>query len=197
MKEKILKAIYLTYAHIKELYEDANFLLENDKKERAYTFYHFSFEEGGRFFILLKCLYGYFLGEIQSNELNYKRLKEEGYERHIKKLEESTLKMFISPLMSSGLDKFDEIEDRYNDIREKTTTLNDKKNESIYICYNNNEFKKPNDNISYADLKYIKELAEMQILNIEELLPRLPKQNENLKEYRDHIIKQKNERNRK
>ena len=52
VEEKYLRAMYLTYEHSVELFNDAELLRQNEKKERAYTFYHFSFEEAGRFFIL-------------------------------------------------------------------------------------------------------------------------------------------------
>lgn len=100
-QEKILKAIYDTYEHSKELYDDAEFLFNNGKKQRAYTFYHFSFEESGRFFLLSKVLFRYLKGEIEAKDLNYKLLKGLGYEKHIEKLEEATLKMVAFPLYTA------------------------------------------------------------------------------------------------
>lgn len=184
MDKKILKAMYLTYNHVKELYEDANFLLSNGRKERAYTFYHFAFEEAGRFFILFRCLGKYLKGEMTKEELNYKTLKEEGYEHHIKKLNESVLKMFIPLVREITDEELIKLEDLYNSLVSEIPKLNKKKNESIYISFIENDFKSPSQNITNEDLGYIKDLAEIQIISIGKMLPIMPQKNEDLEEYK-------------
>ncbi|MBS9773779.1 MAG: AbiV family abortive infection protein [Tenacibaculum sp.] len=173
MKEKILKAIYDTYNHSKELFDDADFLLQAGKKERAYTFFHFSFEESGRFFILLKVLFEYLQGNIEAKNLNYKYIKTNGYENHIKKLEEATLKMMIIPVWNAIMNGDKEAEkfilNFYKSLKSNIDKYNDNKNHSIYLSYINNDFKLPKDLITDDDLHEIKELAEIQIINLEKL----------------------------
>lgn len=195
VEEKYLRAMYLTYEHSVELFNDAELLRQNEKKERAYTFYHFSFEEAGRFFILGKIFFEYILGEITAKELNFKYLKDKGYENHIQKLEVSTLKMFITPFLNvKSAEEEDVLSEIYNDIVKNISKLNDNKNKSIYIHFEENNFKSPKDLITDDDLEYIRSLAELQLMNIKELLILLPKIDDNLTEYKRKILQQKKER---
>ena len=195
VKEKYLRAIYLTNEHSKELFNDAEFLYENNKKERAYTFYHFSFEEAGRLFILARAFYNCILGEIREKELNYKYLKGEGYEEHIQKLKESTLKMFIIPFLNVKSEEEGKVlSDFYNNMKDDVFTLNSNKNKSIYIHFEGNDFKSPKDLITNDDLEYIRSLAELQLMNVENLLNSFPKIGDNLDEYKRKVLQQKKER---
>jgi AbiV family abortive infection protein len=54
MLKKIYDAIFITYENIIDLHECADLLYNQGKTNRSYTLYHFSFEEGGRFFYYLK-----------------------------------------------------------------------------------------------------------------------------------------------
>ena len=195
VEEKFLRAMYLTYNHSVELFNDAEFFYENEKKERAYTFYHFSFEEAGRFFILGKMFFEYILGEITAKELNFKYLKGKGYENHIQKLEVSTLKMFITPFLNvKSAEEEKVLIETYCDIIANISKLNDNKNKSIYIHFEGNNFKSPKELITNNDLEYIRSLAELQLMNIKKLLNSLPKIGDDLNEYKRKILQQKKER---
>lgn len=198
MDKKILEAISLTYEHSKELFEDAEFLYKHQKPERAYTFYHFSFEESGRLFILLKSLFNYLKGEIPLSKLNSKLLRKAGYDDHIKKLEESSLKLVSFPIYNSILQNNKENEknliDFYNNLLENIPKLNNNKNRSIYLCFENNHFKKPSDNITEDDIYYIRTIAETQLINIEKNVLNFINRDSNLKEMRKEIIKKLEER---
>lgn len=195
VEEKFLRAMYLTYDHSVELFNDAEFLYQNGKKERAYTFYHFSFEEAGRFFILGEAFFKYISGEITAKELNFKYLKDKGYENHIQKLKASTLKMFIIPSLNvKSEEEKDVLLKIYDDMIDKIPKLNNNKNKSIYIHFEGNNFKSPKELITNDDLEYIRSLAELQLTNIKELLDYLPKIGDDLNEYKRKILQQKKER---
>ena len=195
VEEKYLRAMYLTYEHSVELFNDAELLRQNEKKERAYTFYHFSFEEAGRFFILGEAFFNCILGEIPAKNLNSKYLKDKGYENHIQKLEVSTLKMFINPFFNMNLsEEKDVLLKIYDDMKANISKLNDNKNKSIYIHFEKNNFKSPKDLITNDDLEYIRSLAELQLMNIKKLLILLPKIDDDLTEYKRKILQQKKER---
>jgi len=177
MLEKIYNAIFLTYENASELYEDAEILYKNGKIKRSYTFYHFSFEEGGRFFLLAKTLFRFLLKEIGITELNYGYLKSIGFEHHIKKLDESILKIFASTVYNSILENNTEFTEKltqmYEDLKTRVNEFNNLKNRSIYISYIDNNFVKPTDSISIENVEDIKQLADIQLINANQLLERL------------------------
>ena len=195
VEEKFLRAMYLTYEHSVELFNDAELLRQNEKKERAYTFYHFSFEEAGRFFILGEAFFNCILGEIPAKNLNSKYLKDKGYENHIQKLEVSTLKMFITTFLNmKSAEEEKVLLEIYDDMKANISKLNDNKNKSIYIHFEENNFKSPKDLITNDDLGYIRSLAELQLMNIKERLILLPKIDDDLTEYKRKILQQKKKR---
>ena len=195
VEEKFLRAMYLTYEHSVELFNDAELLRQNKKKDRAYTFYHFSFEEAGRFFILGEAFFNCILGEIPAKNLNSKYLKDKGYENHIQKLEVSTLKMFITPFLNmKSAEEEKVLLEIYDDMKANISKLNDNKNKSIYIHFEENNFKSPKDLITNDDLGYIRSLAELQLMNIKERLILLPKIDDDLTEYKRKILQQKKKR---
>lgn len=195
VEEKFLRAMYLTYDHSVELFNDAELLNKNRKKERAYTFYHFSFEEAGRFFILGEAFFKYISGEITAKELNFKYLKDKGYENHTQKLKASTLKMFIIPFLNVKSEEEEKVLlETYYDMIDKIPKLNNNKNKSIYIHFEENDFKSPKDLITNDDLEYICFLAKLQLTNIKKLLSSLPKIGDDLNEYKRKFSQQKKER---
>lgn len=177
MLEKIYNALFLTYENASELYEDAEILHNNDKPKRSYTFYHFSFEEGGRFFLLLKVLLKSLQNEIQPSDLNYGYLKSIGFEHHIKKLDESVLKLFAKSVYNSVLQDDTEQTKKltilYEELKGRITEFNNLKNRSIYISHIDNKFIKPMDSISLENVKYMKELAEIQLINANQILEQI------------------------
>jgi len=180
MFEKIYNAIFLTYENASELYEDAEILYKNGKTKRSYTFYHFSFEEGGRFFLLAKTLFRFLLKEIEITELNYGYLKSIGFEHHIKKLDESVLKMFTSSVYNSTLENntefIEKLTEMYEDLKGRVNEFNNLKNRSIYISYIDNNFVKPTDSISIDNVEDMKQLADIQLINAKQLLEQIKKE---------------------
>jgi AbiV family abortive infection protein len=180
MLEKIFNAIFLTYENASELYEDAEVLYKNGKTKRSYTFYHFSFEEGGRFFLLAKTLFRFLMKEIETTELNYGYLKSIGFEHHIKKLDESVLKMFASSVYNSAFENNTELTEKltemYEDLKGRVNEFNNLKNRSIYISHIDNNFVKPTDSISIDNVEDMKQLADIQLINAKQLLERIKKE---------------------
>ncbi|WP_170164549.1 AbiV family abortive infection protein [Sinomicrobium pectinilyticum] len=180
MLEKIYKAMFLTFENATELYEDAEILYKNGKIKRSYTFYHFSFEEGGRFFLLVKVFFKSLLNEIKPFELNYGYLKKNGFEQHIKKLDESVLKLFATQVYTSVLqnntEQTEKLTEMYEELKGRISEFNNLKNRSIYISYIENEFTKPSNSITLENVDYMKELAGIQLINIKQILQRIEKE---------------------
>ncbi|MCD8413674.1 AbiV family abortive infection protein [Tenacibaculum finnmarkense] len=180
MLEKIYNAIFLTYENASELYEDAEILYKNGKTKRSYTFYHFSFEEGGRFFMLAKVLFQYLMKDIEKKDLNYKYLKSLGFEQHIKKLDESVFKMFAESTYNSVLDNNTELTQKltkmHDNLKGRVNEFNNLKNRSIYLSHINNDFVKPIDSISTDNVEDMKQLADIQLINAKKMVERLRKE---------------------
>ena len=180
MLEKIYNALFQTYENASELYEDADILYRNGKTKRSYTFYHFSFEEGGRFFLLAKVLFKSLMKEIKTSDLNYGYLKSIGFEHHIKKLDESILKLFAQSVYDSELKSDSEQTEQfikmYEDLKSRISEFNNLKNRSIYISHINNNFVKPTDSITTENVEYMKLLSEIQLINAGKILERIKKE---------------------
>ncbi len=170
MLKKIYDAIFITYENIIDLHECADLLYNQGKINRSYTLYHFSFEEGGRLFLLLKVLFKYLKGDIESKELNYGYLKKLGFEKHLSKLDESVLKMFVMPIFNSAknddMEQMEYLVNFYNEIISNINKLDNFKNKSIYVCFDNNNFVDTYKSITLEDVLYIKDLSEIQKINI-------------------------------
>ena len=146
MKNKLYEALIKTHKNAIQLYEDAVLLEKNKRPQRAFTLYHISFEEAGRFSLIIKNLFKYFLGEIKAMDLNYGNLKKQGYENHIEKLNESFLYMFKLPVFNTVANDngdADSLLKTYNQLLEDIPELNNLKNNSLYITFENNSFKSP------------------------------------------------------
>jgi len=180
MLEKIYNALFQTYENASELYEDAEILYRNGKTKRSYTFYHFSFEEGGRFFLLAKVLFKSLMKEIGTADLNYGYLKSIGFENHIKKLDESVLKLFAQPVYDSVLkndtEQTEQLTEMYEDLKSRISEFNNLKNRSIYITHIDNNFVKPTESITIENVEYMKQLSEIQLINAKQLIERIKKE---------------------
>lgn len=173
MKNKFSDALLITYNNAVQLYEDATLLEKNNRLARAFTLYHISFEEAGRFSLIIKNLFKYFLGEIKANELNYGNLKKQGYENHIKKLNESLLYMFKLPIFNTVVNEKgepDALLKIYEQFSEDIPKLNKLKNDSLYITFENNSFKSPSDLIDEDSIFKAKIFAEIQIDTMKKFL---------------------------
>lgn len=173
MKNKFSDALLITYNNAIQLYEDATLLEKNNRLSRAFTLYHISFEEAGRFSLIIKNLFKYFFGEIKSNELNYWNLKKQGYENHIEKLNESLLYMFKLPIFNSMVNENGETDallKLHEQFSEDIPKLNKLKNKSLYITFENNSFKSPLDFIDEDCVFKAKIFAEIQIDTMKKFL---------------------------
>lgn len=97
-------------------------------------------------------------------------LEEIRFEKHLSKLDESVLKMFAIPIFNS--EKNDNIEQMkylvnfYNEIISNINKLDNFKHKSIYVCFDNNNFVETYKLITLEDVLYIKDLSEIQKINI-------------------------------
>lgn len=173
MKNKFSDALLITYNNAVQLYEDATLLEKNNRLSRAFTLYHISFEEAGRFSLIVKNLFKYFLGEIKANELNYGNLKKQGYENHIEKLNESLLYMFKLPIFNTVVNENgapDDLLKIHEQFSEDIPKLNKLKNDSLYITFENNSFNSPSDLIDEDSIFKAKTFAEIQIDTMKKFL---------------------------
>jgi len=129
---------------------------------------------------LAKTLFRFLLKEVEITELNYGYLKSIGFEHHIKKLDESVLKMFASSVYNSTLQNNTEFTEKltemYEGVKGRVNEFNNLKNRSIYISYIDNNFVKPTDSISIDNVEEMKLLADIQLINAERLLERIRKE---------------------
>lgn len=192
MLKKIYDAIFITYENIIDLHECADLLYNQGKINRSYTLYHFSFEEGGRLFLLLKVFFKYLKGDLVSKELNYGYLKKLGFEKHTSKLDESVLKMFAIPIFNSAKNdntqETEYLERLYNEIASNTKKMDNLKNKSIYVCFENNNFINTYRSITIEDVLYIKDLSEIQKINIKNHIEMI-KNNGSFEDLKKHFNK--------
>ncbi len=103
--------------------------------------------------------------------------------------------MFITPFLNmKSAEEEKVLLEIYDDMKANISKLNDNKNKSIYIHFEENNFKSPKDLITNDDLGYIRSLAELQLMNIKERLILLPKIDDDLTEYKRKILQQKKKR---
>lgn len=182
MKKRIIEAIYLTIENAKGLYEEAEILKEHNKCGRAYSLYHLAFEECGRFQLLHSFFLEYITGEIQLKDLNYKKLKELGYERHDLKITKNFIGLFTNALINlynqtknQSIESFEvnskesiqKLLEELENLQQQETELNRLKNVGLYVSFKDNEFHLPDNTITLSQLMNIEKLARISILVIE------------------------------
>ncbi len=104
-------------------------------------------------------------------------MKKISFEDHISKLDESILKMFAIPIINSAknddIEQLEYLENFYNEISPNINKLNSFKNKSIYVCFENNNFIDTYRSITLEDVLYIKDLSEIQQINITNFIKRI------------------------
>ncbi|SEC66169.1 abortive infection protein, AbiV family [Tenacibaculum sp. MAR_2009_124] len=185
MLNRIIDAIYFTFENSKSLFEDASILKENKKFGRAYTLFHLSFEESGRFYILYNLFISYLRGKIKAKDLNYGKLKKLGYEDHITKLNESyqgmkdisTILLMVLRDQTENEELKKEIEKDINDLGKlieqfeiPTSELNELKNVGLYVTFKNNQFRLPDKTITVNQFIQIEKLATLSLSFLEKVM---------------------------
>ncbi|MDH4471511.1 MAG: AbiV family abortive infection protein [Fluviicola sp.] len=169
--EKTYNAIFQSLQNAKDLYEDGKILDLHGRLPRAYTLYHFSFEETGRAFILSSLFLDYILKELDYRDFIPKRLNERGYIDHQKKLNNATFEFSkfaaYASILGNRNDLIDKIQKLYDGF--EIGKMDENKNKSIYLSFSKNEFLIPSDGLSEDDLNEMKILAEIN-LNFVELV---------------------------
>jgi AbiV family abortive infection protein len=164
-EEKIFYALRPSFQNAKDLFEEAELLNNSNRPTRAYTLYHFSFEETGRCFILLNLFIESALGKINPKDVNFKTLKSRGYQDHIKKLKKSTLEFsklstYIA-ILGNRPDILESVEKLYEKFDVNKMNIN--KNSSIYLSFKDDNFKMPTKCISQDDHLQMKNIAEINL----------------------------------
>lgn len=182
MKKRIIEAIYLSLENAKGLYEEAEILKEHNKCGRAYTLYHLAFEECGRFHLLHCFFLEYATGEIQLKDLNYKKLKELGYERHDLKITKNFHGLFANAFINlykqtenQSIESFEvnskesiqKLLEVLENLQQRETELNRLKNAGLYVSFKDNKFHLPDNTITLSQFINIEKLARISIMAVE------------------------------
>lgn len=177
MEKEFINGIYLSYQNAKDLYEEAQILENHQKAGRSYCLYHLSLEECGRFHLIYNCFIEYIQGEITAKEFNYRTLKKRGYEDHQLKIKENfdgiykTTYTILAITNSNKLEQeIEQITKAYEATIEIKDELNELKNKSLYITYENNKFRLPDNLIMTSDYIRIKKLTSLSLKAIERVL---------------------------
>lgn len=169
MVKKIYFGAFKCYENALELFDEGQLLFDNGKLARSYTLFHFSFEELGRFYMMMKLVMECLLGKIQPKDVNFKALKEMGYTDHTKKLDKSVFQLIAMSMYSASLggrsDLINQMEKLYEELILETGNYDDDKNRSIYLNFQDNEFVKPIENITETTVEKMKQLSEIALLN--------------------------------
>lgn len=180
MVKKIRLGIDLSLKNALSLFDDGELLYANKRIPRAYTMFHFSLEEVGRFHMLLGIYLGVLTGRIKKSDANFRLLKSKGYENHLIKLEKSlSFSLAISKELikkTGGNIKINEAEYLYEKMKNKIKDFNIMKNKSLYVNFQNNSFVLPEDNVSTTRVEEIKDLAEIGIVLSKNVLNALEKE---------------------
>lgn len=185
MEKEFINGIYLSYKNAKDLNEEAQILEKYNKISRAYTLYHLSLEECGRFHLIYNCFSEYTQGEIKGKDFNYGTLKKRGYEHHQLKIKENfdgifkityiTLALSKNPINPEKFEEnfkneIDQITKAYQATLEIKEELNNLKNKSLYVTFNNNKFILPENTISNADFSRIKFLTLISLQAMQKII---------------------------
>lgn len=185
MEKEFINGIYLSYQNAKDLFEEAQILEKHQKTSRAYTLYHLSLEECGRFHLIYNCFSEYIEGEIKGKDFNYGTLKKRGYEDHQLKIKENFDGIYKITYITLALSKSninpDRFEEDFKDEIEGITKayeatlgikdeLNGLKNKSLYVTFNNNKFISPDDSIMTSNYLRIKQLTTISLQAIQKIL---------------------------
>lgn len=163
--EKIFNAIIPAYQNALDLFQDADILYKSDRLPRAYSLYHFSFEESGKCFILVNLFFDYAMCKVNFQDIKPKLLKQRGFQDHIGKLKKSTLEFskfgtYVS-ILGGKEDFIQQIEKMYKNFN--VEKMDNNKNYSIYLTFKNNNFIMPSDLINEDDFYEMKNLAEINL----------------------------------
>lgn len=206
MEKEFISALHLTYENAKSLFEEAEILHNNLKSTRAYTLYHFCYEECGRFFLIYKVFMEYVNEEISRKKLNIGTLKKLGYNDHEMKITECFHSIgkyaFANLYMKSGHSPdsdFDnllknetkELENAILELQKNKLNLNTLKNKSLYITFDENKFQSPDDVIKLREYRYIQKIANIGLKFVEGQI-NFAESKGGFSKYRQHIKKTNN-----
>lgn len=148
----------MSYENAESLLEEANLLFSKKHYCRAYTLFQLASEEFG------KCkLIAHSLIEFYSNRsFDSSIFKNYGLTSHIKKTKIITsLILNLSTLYQKETGKISEVFKNVLDDFTNTNELNDKKNQSLYVCLKNDKFVSPKTMIDKKECISIKEKVEL------------------------------------
>ena len=145
--EKLEHAYIMTYENAKELIEEANILLDNEKYARAYFLAQIAYEEIGKLPIILH----------ETTRALYK--EQHDWKKFYKRLRSHDAKNQVNVIFDK-ISGFPKIDLDVDEIRDNTKRLNTLKNASLYSDLNEGEFIKPSSIVNEESAKARIRVAE-------------------------------------
>lgn len=180
---KLLSGMKKTISNAESLFQDADCLLKNRSYQRAFTLFHLSSEEIGRYFILFDLLFDSFSGR----EISYPRLKQLGYSDHTTKLQRSYFAeaavLFFHSMENDWGDGIKELWDELNAKIKIVSNQNKLKNQSLYVTWENNDFQLPDEMIDEEVCIEAMAIAELRLKVVKSTFEGITKHLEYLKSH--------------
>ena len=172
MDDKTLEKGYrLTFDNAEQLIIDADILKKSGRHQRAYTLYQLAIEEIGKCRILWKAIIEYYHGK----EITLKYLKKNGFINHQGKTKESLTSEFSAIWFyeqSSG-NKLDEMKNQIGDDYKNVSVIDLKKNRSLYVDVESDNFISPVDSITKEMVDEIELKAKIRFNSEEPIMKSL------------------------
>jgi AbiV family abortive infection protein len=166
-EEEIRRGLDLTYKNAFRLWEEANGLFIFERYSRAYSLFQLASEELGKALMIYHALLDFYNG-VNINEDYFEERKFRDHKTKIKNVILIQIQVFsyMAEKLENG--QYKEILDSLVEQYDKTKELNVKKNQSLYVGIEKNEFVFPDDVIT-KDMA--NELAVLSAISIEGIKP--------------------------
>lgn len=150
LSDTILKdGIYKCLSNAEALISDANFLKDNNRRERAYSLFQLGSEEIGKAFII----YYYMLVEDRNDTKAFKKFLKEFRDHKLKTERFISLDYYVLLAAKEVIkDKLKFLKSTIYEL-ENIDKLNNFKNYSLYTTFESGQFRSPKDIITETDIK--------------------------------------------
>jgi len=175
-EEELRKGLDLTYKNALRLYEEANGLFIFERYSRAYALSQLASEEIGKALIIYHAILDFYNG-VTINKEYFESKQFRDHKTKIKKV--ILIQMQVFTYMSDKLEHGKEILKKLAEQYENAKKIDVKKNQSLYVGIENENFIFPDDVITK---EMANELAVLTALSIKGIEPMIQQSSEVLKE---------------
>lgn len=144
--EELKRGCKITIQNAEEMIEEADILINNKRFARAYSLYQLAIEEVGKSNLLLQLIFDLKMGrKVDTIALNKEFTFHQAKSKSSKVFEKAAMLLMLSRSQEGSAQKrekqfFEEIEEID---KEDSNTLNDNKNNSLYVGVENGKFISP------------------------------------------------------